>query len=132
MNSKRLLKLADHLDTVPRKVFNMGTWYDVDTDAAPSCQTQACAMGHATNVPAFRRLGLRKEQTYEDCNTKSYDVTMPGCRNGGGMDAAVELFGIKRDDAEVLFSPAYDKAPETPKQVAKRIRRFVANAEANQ
>lgn len=117
VGARRLLKLADHLETVPRQRFNMSTW---------SCGTSACAMGHACEIPAFKRLGLEIGIMFG-----SPLPVLPSGKEGFG--AAVELFGITHTDAYALFKEQFAGRPtpknlagkDTPKVVARRIRKFV-------
>jgi hypothetical protein len=143
---KRLLKLADFLDKLPRKKFDFTTWVNKFTwggKADLSCGTTACAMGWATTIPAFRKLGLRLTETGQVC-------LMPGAppvansraragRRGprDGITSAMVLFEILYEEADALFLPEGNgcwidlqrfvapPATATPKQVAKHIRRFV-------
>jgi hypothetical protein len=122
VNHKRLLKLADFLETVPRKRFDFTKWVGLDWKgkADLSCGTSACAIGWATTIPSFRKLGLKLSLN---------DAGGTPVFNGDfGSDAVAHFFDISILDAEFLFFPLYndlgDKA--TPKQVAKHIREFVA------
>ena len=135
MNEKRLLKLADHLETIKRKGksifhndkdspvtvmnkgecgFNMDTWFDWDYEG---CGTTACALGHACSIPSFRKAGLRMRSDPVDEN-----YYYPDFNGMEGLEAASEFFDIDFEGACSLF---YSRGPETPKQVAKRIRKFV-------
>lgn len=104
----RLLKLAGILDNVPRKEFNMNRW---------DCGTTACAAGYACRDPGFRRLGLRLG--------KHDGIAYPmfnGCCNVTASLAA--FFDLAPFDVLYMFMPYLGH--QTPKQVAKYIRRFVA------
>lgn len=117
VGNRRLLKLADKLDTVPRKQFDYSAWVGDDWKGAPdlSCGTTACALGWATTIPSFRRLGLK-------LNTDWNEVTMGEYRN---FYAAALLFELSERDAMYLFAPGPSEVDATPKQVAKKIRQFV-------
>jgi len=110
MNKKRLLKLADYLDTVPRKNFNIDIW---------RCGSVGCAMGHACDIPAFKRVGLKL--------MTRYDMLCPALGRLIAFDAAAKLFSITHYQATCLFSPIGYGRQRGPGVVAKRIRRFVAN-----
>lgn len=118
VHANRLLKLADHLSELPRKLFDFGTYAE-----KRSCGTVGCAMGHACMMPAFKRLGAGLKEMPND------DVLWPTI---GGVASPVtvgkELFGVGIDDYESLFMPHESGlgADATPKQVAKHIRKFVA------
>ena len=111
---RRLLVLAEYLQTLPRSKFDMGTWCSGRT--MNECGATACAFGHAVEIPAFQRAGLRM------CD--SWGELVPQYRGVDGFDAAGLFFAISDYDATHLFSES--KLGETPKQVAKRIRAFVA------
>lgn len=107
---RRLLKLADFLETkVPARRFHLRNW--ADDDFAPDhCGTVACACGWGTAIPSLFRAGLRLDR-HGDLQ--------------GDWDTVESVFRLEGDDAEYLFAYwCYSNNP-TPKQVAKRIRSFV-------
>ena len=111
---KRLLKLADRLDTVPNRKFDLACW---------ECSTAACAMGYACRMPAFNKAGLK------------FVNSVPTYKGRTGFDAAREFFGLSKgdsvfqDEALALFSPTYNPLglKATPKKVAKQIRQLVVS-----
>lgn len=134
----RLLKLADFLDKLPKNRFDYCTWVGDDWEGKKdlSCGTTACALGWATTIPAFRKLGLRmirynsgaggvclKKQEHNIID--SYDDFVYS------LAAGKKIFGLDDIEFEYIFVPAdynFDKKPgnnATPKQVAKHIRKFV-------
>jgi hypothetical protein len=123
----RLLKLADFLEKLPRKRFCFQWFVGLDWKGADdlSCGTTACALGWATTMPTFKRLGLAIH--------KGQFVNLVRLnKRGGPWGAATRLFGISRSESEYLFNPrGCPKRPNclsgdaTPKQVAKHIRQFV-------
>jgi hypothetical protein len=133
MNKRRILALALYLEQLPRKYakrFKMGSWKSTNfahicgtetEDLTKSCGTTACALGWATQMPSMRRLGLH------------YDDGMPRLANGQyGFGAASKLFELTREQAFYLFDQERIgefelNEDETPKQWAKRARKFVAN-----
>jgi hypothetical protein len=126
MNKKRLLKLADYLETVPRKRFNMDHWASAKFCGKPKepeheCGTSACALGWACTIPSFKRAGLK----FIECGSNfwTHIDLVPDFEGSTGYGAAASLFGIRYSQAEWLFSP--ESPARTPKQVAKRIRKFV-------
>jgi hypothetical protein len=123
MHTKRLLKLADFLETkVPRKRFNMTDWSSVADFSAAQCDTAACAFGWATTIPSFRRAGLSSR------NSVFGPSIVPSFNGLEGSDAAEEFFGLGSLAVDNLFyGHSYEKPP-TPKQVAKRIRKLVKDA----
>lgn len=135
---RRLETLATFLETkVPRKHFDMGSWVQHTSPAGDrtfvlpkgegltDCGAAACAFGWATTIPAFKRAGLRLKVSRRFNET---DVTFGKARD---FLAAQRFFGITEVEAERLFHPwAYANRDTTPKQVAKRIRKFVAELRA--
>lgn len=130
----RLLKLADHLETVSKRVFNLQSWKQ------SNCQTTACAVGCACEIPSFRKAGLKLVFDYyeegacddgngNDCNIKYF---RPVFGDLVSWDAVEEFFGLNLYEAEYLFqSKNYaTETNTTPKQVAKRIRELVKNKQA--
>lgn len=112
---ERLLKLAAHLTTVPRKGFDMGYF--------SQCGAPACALGHATTI--FDELHLDKGGGLVYTNVHEGVVLRMF-----GMDAAQYFFCLSIYDANKLFSGENHRAdgkhlPETPKMVAKRLRAHV-------
>lgn len=122
MKERLLLKLADYLDTIRWREFDLSLWWG-DRDFANECGTVGCAMGHACQIPIFQRAGLRMwhgEPYFED-------PKKPWRRNFG-LVAAEMLFEISSGDAYNLFmARSYRYGARTrPHTVAKRIRRLVA------
>lgn len=115
--NRRLLKLAAFLRNLPRNRFDYTQFVGDDWEGAPdlSCGTTACAMGWATTMPEFRRLGLRLAAGgYPHIQGR-----------GSGIAAAETLFALGFGDAMYLFVPGLGEHPATPKQVAAKIERFV-------
>jgi hypothetical protein len=131
-SDRRLLKLADFLEALPRKRFNYDRWVGMDWQGALdlSCGTTACALGWAATMPAFRRAGLILNR---DC--VGNEVTLKHDPGTYPAAAAAEVFGLLEREAYFLFYPSYPswsngerQSPDrnsTPKQVARHIRRFV-------
>ena len=155
MQRKRLLKLAEFLQNMPRRCyrrFNMKAWgrripqpgtaitkgyldldalfpHDTHSIAVDECGTAGCALGWATAVfPALSLEFYRSE----------YDATVvynhPTLGKLESTDAAKAFFGLDESETEYLFYPtSYPmkwKRQEngiTPKQVAQRIRGLVEN-----
>ena len=116
MIKKRLLTLADALDKLavkPRKrfTFSLAGWFRREK----ICGTTACAVGLASTLPEFKRLGL-----------KIHDY-LPAFRDLRGWYAVQKFFGISYDAAEYLFSYTQYESNDTtkPKAVADRIRALV-------
>ena len=103
---RRLLKLADHLDTVPPETFDMSTWW---------CGTRGCAMGHAAQMPAFRRLGLRLEASVSFDEEVTVGVVLEDEQDYG---AAAVLFGLTRGEAKDLFCPSTYGAAADPRSLS--------------
>lgn len=120
---KRLEKLADFLDTLPRQKFDFGTFgkeegkpfMEALAAGKHRCGTVACAIGWTPAV--FPRL-------------MEWQDGFPAMRESGEtcFSAAEELFGIDRDESRWLFNPGPSNNLDndaTPKQVAKHIRKFL-------
>lgn len=112
MNKKRLLKLADFLDTVPRRSFDIGLY----AKHTPRCGTMACAIGYAGLMTCFRRAGLK---TAVYLNETTYGQHK-------NLAAAEGFFGLNEYESMELFMGAfYDQKNVTPKMVARKIRKLV-------
>jgi hypothetical protein len=148
INKKRILNLADFVEKLPRNRFGFASWVGHNWGGKPdlSCGTTACALGWATTMPEFSRLGLRLSkqigvyllnQPHEEA-----DYRLPY------IQAADKIFGLAENEAELLFVPGpetddYDEEiyyndndtkgetqlseAATPQQWAKHARAFVAN-----
>lgn len=107
MNSVRLLKVADHLETINRKDFDL-------------CSNEYCALGHASRLPYFKRIGLKYDSTNDVFTFK-----------GAMSNVAIgNVFEISEIQTEYLFCgngrcTIHKSKNSTPKQVAKAIRKFV-------
>lgn len=127
MQKLKLLKLADHLESLPRKKFNIEYWCKEDSH----CGTVACAFGWCPVI--FPRSGLKMIKEHGEIQYTNKNGQFYGAR------AASEFFDIYYDDACSIFLGSkypkfykYDKNGYifggkviTPKMVAKRIRHFV-------
>ena len=139
VGKRRLLKLADFLQKLPRKRFDYQSWVGDDWQgkADLSCGTTACALGWATTIPSLRKAGLRLYK--RDDGSGTY-VTLKDRTSRGSEAAGAEVFGITVGEAAYLFTPEYDtygldeefqKLSTSPgytadaKAVAKHIRNFV-------
>lgn len=115
--AKRLLKLACFLEELQPAQFRFGRW-------------QHCAIGHASRIPTFHRLGLRLDTSEAH---RPYMVD--------GSDWGRILFGLGEVERWYVFAPwedyysalpttrfPGDRMPDrnaTPKQVAAQIRAYV-------
>lgn len=128
MNTDRLLKLADFLDTVPVKKFDLSHWIgwdELDFETRPptlddlehNCHTTACAIGWACTIPEFQDAGL------------VLDDGEPFFDGHWDTQAAANFFDIEYLEASHLFySSAYRGNNRTrPSTVAKRIRKLVSD-----
>lgn len=97
-SNRRLLKLADFLEKLPRKRFDYGVFVGPDWEGAQdlSCGTTACALGWAAAMPEFRRLGLHF--------SKYGDGVILG--DLSDFAAGAEIFGLTNNETDFLFSPA--------------------------
>lgn len=136
---RRLTKLADHMDALPRKAvrhFNMDRFFlhkgvhmltvsPATALARFDCGTAACAFGFACTIPAFRRAGLMLDDTGSHGNV--YFKNLSGRER---LAAAALFFDISGDAAMYLFEA--NKRHElrnfqikTPKQWAMHCRKFI-------
>lgn len=126
MIAQRLLKLADFLETVPRKAFYIGRWVKSEKSRREGrhpgeCGFSGCAVGWAAHGRLFR--GLRLERS-------PIGGLYPTYEGSSATGAINRLFQIDETDSLYLFfdqSYIEQKYNPTPKQVAKRIRKFVKN-----
>ena len=92
------------------------------------CHTAGCACGHGTTI--FWRDGLRLEIVRREYRRDLHGVEI---RYGEhtGFKAAEQFFGISRAATEYLFNPDYypTSGLKSPRYVARRIRRFLREAE---
>lgn len=115
INAKRLLKLADYLETVKPALFRLDVFgYEQE------CGFAGCAVGWAAHAKLFA--GLK----FETCLGPIY-------QGASGWEAVAKVFGFSVDDPDGFISidaknlfhdSAYPPHPK-PNTVAKRIRKFV-------
>lgn len=125
---KRLLKLADVLHEnsngrVMKIVGDGHAHFNLETWGQPGgCGTSACACGYATTHPWFQKQGLGRGQR----------DFVPRFQDKESWDAVQAFFAIDFRGARHLFEDSQYREHgynPTPKQVAKRIRAFVASQE---
>lgn len=119
--ARRLMVLADRLDTVPEERFSMKCWMGTreggymlscgPDDLEHTCGTAGCAVGWATTIPAFHQEGFR------------WLYGSPNFRGDGGFWAVRQFFGVSHTDAMWLFDAIHDRSP---REEAAIIRAFVA------
>lgn len=145
VGNRRLLKLAALLEKLPRERFDYGVYADWKGAPDLSCGTTACAIGWATTMPEFRKLGLRLARTRTSNSFGSHvSVAVPrGGSNSDAPSAGTSIFSLDENEWDYLFMPdsalydgrGYEVRPEGPdndataKRVARHIRRFVAYRE---
>ena len=109
-----LTLLADHMDTVNEKEFDMHHWYEIK-----SCGTTACAIGHACQLEAFNEAGLSLGNEYDRSWCPVYQEEL-------GYNAVAACLQISYSEAYHLFNSSnYRGLHITPKVVADRIRAFI-------
>jgi len=124
----RLLYLAREVAKEKYVRWYFGTYagHDWKGDPKMSCGTNRCAIGLASTLPRFRRIGLELRRT-RDNSWMSIRPAIRGCPII--MRGVPEIFGLKSDEYDALFAP--DSAPNylpddaTAKEVADQIRSFV-------
>jgi hypothetical protein len=157
MDSERLLKLADFLETVDPDRFYYGNWVGTRRfpwmgDPDMTCGTTACALGWATQIPEFRAAGLelvKLEGNSDKLGAYHGAIMLRGADQTGVWYSAVELsissamrfFDLDESEARFLFMPdekrsgGYERfsSPSSyagPSEVAEHIRMVVRNARA--
>lgn len=139
---RRLLRLAELLEKLPPHRFDFGHWAGTDWEGAAnlSCGTTACALGWATSIPAFRRLGLH----LYDRGGRPWVGIGDDTKETSPQHAGWVVFGLDETEFNFLFVPWGDQAyseegddirrrfkrpspdrSSTAKEVAKNIRWFV-------
>lgn len=108
----RLLKLADFLEKLPRKKFDYDHWAGRDWEGKCdlSCGTTDCALGWATTMPLFRRLGLRLG--FEPNKGPYPQIIYGQCKNH--YAATKNIFNLTNDDTNFLFIPWLYRNISTP------------------
>lgn len=135
MNAKRLLKLADFLDALPRQKFNYSHF--VNQAGKPmrealkagkhACGTTACAVGWMP--AAFPRL-----VAWRYMGDEAFGVTLKGLEELGlsNFETASRFFDLPYHTISMLFDPGNAENPlghdATPKQVAKYVRECVSSS----
>lgn len=129
---RRLETLAGHLDAVainppPDRRFSLSTWLSNDCSWSSGCGTQACAIGEASFVPEFKKLGFHMRFSSVNHGTK-----WPWYKRKNNWAAVRAFFGITQEVADTLFNMnSYPSgARENAALVAQRIRNATAEFRA--
>lgn len=111
---RRLLVLAEFLETVPDEKLSLSSWSEGD-----NCGTTGCALGWACMIPEFRAAGLG----FNKSGVPSY-----GGREGHMVAtlSAAEFFDIPREVARSFFIGSFLTGSEARQFVTSHIRAFVA------
>ena len=130
---RRLLQLADLLETVPPENFDFSTFGEVlqgenGQDAlknATMCGTKACALGWAPSLTFAKRLGFKLKVVggwYPSTSFTQNDKRVPA------ETVCKTLFGLTWKTGRFIFdtSELHGDSGETTEDVAKAIRTFVA------
>ncbi len=133
MNTKRLLKLAEKLETVNRKQFDISDWYynPVEKNCGKyNCDTVACALGWAPSIPSFRRAGLTIQKSGNvilKITNEQRDKYNCVFNTVSGCTAGRVFFDLTKEQSNSLFLPSgYSiEGKVTPKVVARKIRSMV-------
>lgn len=122
MKKERLLKVAEILEEVRPKLFNLYSWINIETKDGNMCSTSACAIGWAAQHPWFQSRGLRLAQKEDGEHMFPY---LFGTEEEE-FDAIRKFFGVSDVEATYLFDPiAYKKGNPSKKDVIDRINAFV-------
>lgn len=122
----RILKLADFVAKIPRRRFDFNTFVGDDWGGAAdlSCGTTACALGWATTMPLFKKLGLKLKSDPQVYQRIKYRGRHPEIYSQ-------HLFGIDNSTFREIFYPSAFRLTHldpsaTPKEWAKHARSIVA------
>lgn len=142
-HAKRLLHLADVLDDLPRKDFDICNFMRPSKKSL--CGSAGCALGWATTIPEFRRAGLKlvdylpvfiptspaeAARCDQRCQETWKEPAPPAFQ---GYAAGTFFFGLTHEEVDSVFDPnGYPEVFETdsnrtvtPKMAAKKIRAVV-------
>lgn len=125
----RLLYLAGEVAKEKTKRFDFGHYVGADWRGDPklSCGTIRCAIGLASTLPRFRRLGLELRFWHLIRTVFPY---IKGRANP--VIGVPEIFGLSLEEYNALFVPSnapnYLDGEATAKEVAAQIRDFVEAA----
>ena len=105
INTKRLALLAYYLASVPNEEFNIISW-------------RKCAIGWATKIPEFVKLGF--------CMDENYPIA-PVYHSHENWKAVQKFFGLSEFAANYLFSMYSYKNSYflSPMRVVCRIKKFI-------
>jgi hypothetical protein len=113
------------LEKLPAGKFDYGIWVDTKTWKGMtdlSCGTTACALGWATAIPEFQKLGLYM-------NFDGIPKLIGRGQNAEGWRAGYEagavVFGLAEEEADYIFYPEGNEVEMTAQQVAQRIKTFL-------
>jgi hypothetical protein len=137
MNNARMIELAEHLESLPRKRFDMTSFWNVVRSRKPGaadpdevlnegresakriasalqnhCNTTACIAGWAVALHPRAGGDVAKGRYSTWTGEHHYDIS----------DHAQAILGLDREDASRLF---HQGMRMTPRQAAKRIRKAV-------
>jgi hypothetical protein len=120
MRTDRLLKLADLLDRVPEKHFDMTTWGSLNSpmDDDIKCATAACALGWATAIPEFAAAGLGLV-AYE-----GHTNAIVKYQGHEDIYAGQVFFGLDYEDAESLFTDGAEDAKGKAREIRELVRHY--------
>jgi hypothetical protein len=133
---RRLLRLANEVAKVAPSRFDFGNFSSPDCKELYAyevvCGTNGCALGLATTMPYFRKLGLmmtleggwngskhpivRLEDGRKTYGRKTYGAGTGLCY---AAQACKQIFGISKNETEFLFFPTYKGTYRADQQVKK-------------
>ncbi len=135
-HKNRLLKLANFLETVKPKDFNLSSWKRETTNGV--CKTICCAVGFAATIPSFKKAGLRlssidKNNTFVFYNDEDVTEYQIHYEQWESWSAVGKFFGLNSEEYNYLFSDTYyGNFNSGPKHVAKRIKKFIETSKVSQ
>jgi hypothetical protein len=127
MNEKRLLRLAKRLESLKA---NRGRRFDLKYWYRANCETTACAIGEAGLLKEFNKEGFTLTADlppdYNFGVDRGHTVLIPMFEGKTNNYAVEAFFGIALANVNWLFLEHSYGGKATAKDVAKRIRMFVA------
>ncbi len=114
---RRMQKLINHLRyNVKRHNFNMGKWYQKTSQ----CGTVACIGGHACEIPAFKKAGLKLT-----IDLSVWPNTHKISFNGVEYEYALQyFFDLTTSETSKLFLE-WEGWTNTPKTAARKLENFL-------
>jgi len=116
MNKENLLRMANHIETIPQEDFNMYSFRKVGSSMGIECNSVGCAIGHCTILDI--------ENIQNNFIDGEYDMIE-------FTDWSKDFTGVTNMGWNYLFSSKWRVVDNTPKGTANRIRHVVKHGFPN-